>query len=169
MGIPSKNPELPEISNQQTNQQTSQYKGVFLHKKSGKWYVLMCLKGEKPKYGGIFNDQLDAAKRVNQICEKLEIPLRNPGIAGMPNEQSQRGAKISQYKGVSFHKESGNWSSILCLKGQKPKYGGSFMTELNAAKRVNQLCEELGIPLQNPGIAGILNEQSQKKGKDISI
>ena len=45
-------------------------------------------KGYKQKYGGLFYDELDAAKRVNQLCKELEIPLQNPGITGEPNQQS---------------------------------------------------------------------------------
>merc|ERR1712034_284794 len=39
------------------------------------------------------------------------------------------------------------------LKEGKCKFGGNFKDELNAAKRVNQVCKELGIPLQNPDIS----------------
>merc|ERR1712034_73165 len=41
------------------------------------------------------------------------------------------------------------------------KCGGSFNNELNAAKRVNQLCCELGIPEKNLNISGIQNQQLQ--------
>ena len=69
--------------------------------------------------------------------------------------------KISQYKGVTWHKQSGKWSVQLLVKGEKTKYGGSFKDELDAGKRVNQLCEKLGIPQQNPGISTIPNQQYQ--------
>ena len=66
----------------------SQYKGVHLNVKSGKWYARLRLKGQKPKYGGAyFNDELDAAKKANQLCEELGIPLKNPEISGIPNQQ----------------------------------------------------------------------------------
>jgi hypothetical protein len=42
---------------------------------------------QRQKWGGYFNDELDAAKRLNQLCEELEISLQNPGITGMPNQQ----------------------------------------------------------------------------------
>ena len=38
-------------------------------------------------YGGYFNDELDAAKKVNQWCDELGINVKNPGINGVPNEQ----------------------------------------------------------------------------------
>ena len=48
----------------------------------------------------------------------------------------------------------------MSLKGEKQqKYGGIFKDELDAGKRVNQLCEELGISQQNPTISGVLNHQ----------
>merc|ERR1712034_97838 len=50
------------------------------HKNSGKWYVVVSCKGHKRKYGGMFKEELDAAKRVNQLCEELDIPPHNPGI-----------------------------------------------------------------------------------------
>ena len=43
--------------------------------------------GEKNKYGGYFYDELDAGKKVNQLCEELGLPPQNPGIE-MPNLQS---------------------------------------------------------------------------------
>ena len=70
---------------------TSQYKGVYWHTKSGKWYAHLRLPtttGQK-KFGGAFNDEMDAAKRVNQLCEELGIPLRNPRITSKPTGQCQ--------------------------------------------------------------------------------
>ena len=65
---------------------TSQYKGVTLHKRSRKWYAQLSFKGQK-KYGGHFNDELDAGKRVNQLCEEMGIPPQNPEISAIPNQQ----------------------------------------------------------------------------------
>merc|ERR1712034_60131 len=131
--------------------------------KHRKWYARVCLKGQKKMYGGIFNDELEAAKRVNQLCEKLGIPFKNPTISAMPNQQYQKKEPISQYKGVTWHKERKKWYVQLQIKGKKKTFGGSFKDELDAGKRVNQLCEELGIPLQNPAITWIPNQQYQKK------
>ena len=58
-------------------------------KVSGKWHAHLSLKGKKQKYAGSFSNEMDAAKRVNQLCQEMEIPLRNPGITEMPNELSQ--------------------------------------------------------------------------------
>ena len=73
----------------ESKQKPSQYKGVTYDKHSGKWNAQITPKGQKQKYGGSFNDELDAAKRVNQLCEELEIPLLNPDISAIPNQQHQ--------------------------------------------------------------------------------
>ena len=67
----------------------------------------------------------------------------------------------SQYKGVHWHKPSGKWNVVVRSKDMKIKYGGSFIDELDAAKRVNQLCVELKIPEQNPGIGRMSHRQWQ--------
>ena len=68
----------------EVHEKSSQYKGVSWNKKNGKWHAFLCSKGRKT-HGGIFSDELDAAKRVNQLCEGLGIPERNPGIGTMPH------------------------------------------------------------------------------------
>jgi len=166
LGVPPQNPEISGMLNQQCEkkEKNSQYKGVFWNKTSGKWFVLIYLKGQKPKYGGCFNDELKAGKKVNQLCEELEIPLRNPKI-----NACEKNEKTSKYKGISWHRERRKWFVRIYPKEQKPKYGGYFQDELDAAKRVNQLCEELEIPLLNPEIGAMPNQQYQKKTKDITI
>jgi hypothetical protein len=66
--------------------QTSQYTGVSWHDRSKKWCVQFKLKGEKQKYGGVYIEELDAAKKVNQLCEEFGIPPKNPVISVMPNQ-----------------------------------------------------------------------------------
>ena len=70
-------------------QKKSQYKGVSWHKMTEKWYVLIHLKGGEKKYGGVFKDELDAANRVNQLCDESGIPAKNPEISTIPNQQYQ--------------------------------------------------------------------------------
>ena len=53
------------------------YKGVAWSRKIKKWRVQLNLKGEKTKDGGYFNKELDAGKRVNQLCQEFGIPLQN--------------------------------------------------------------------------------------------
>merc|ERR1712034_33757 len=98
----------------------------------------------------------DAAKRVNQLCEELGIPPQNPAISALPNQQYQKKEKTSQYKGVYWHRKRKKWGAWLSLKNGKKKFGGNFKDELDAAKKVNQLCEQLGIsPTQNSGVVEI--------------
>ena len=47
------------------------------------------MKGQKQKYGGQFNDELDASKRVNQLCEELGIPQKNTTVSAMPNQEQR--------------------------------------------------------------------------------
>ena len=70
-------------------EKTSQYKGVAWNKGRKKWFVLIKPKGHNSKYGGYFKDELDAAKRANQLCEQLGIPLQNPKISIIANEQDE--------------------------------------------------------------------------------
>merc|ERR1712034_237553 len=150
------------MNNIKKKEKTSQYKGVYMHKHSGKWHVQLSIKGQKQKYGGYFMDELDAAKRVNQLCEELGIPLQIPGVEHLPSEKSPKKEKISQYKGVYWHKQVGKWYALIYPKGQKRKYGGMFKNELNAAKRVNQLYEEIRISSQHPVTSAISNQNSPK-------
>merc|ERR1712034_55068 len=115
-------------------EKTSQYTGVSWHKKSKRWHVLIHLNGGKKKYGGYFSDELDAGKRVNQLCEELGIPIQNPTIntTTVPNDQSQEKEMKSQYKCVYWNKKHKKWYVQVSLKGQKQMFGGSFNDELDA-------------------------------------
>ena len=50
---------------------------------------MIYLKGKNSKYGGRFNDELDAANRVNQLCEQLKIPVQNPTMSDIPTQKYQ--------------------------------------------------------------------------------
>ena len=72
----------------EVKEKTSQYDGVCWHKRIGKWLAQLKLQWEeKNKYFGAFDEELDAAKKVNQICEEHGIPLKNPGIGMIPTQQ----------------------------------------------------------------------------------
>jgi len=164
MGILPQNNEIREIPNRPKKENTSQYKGVHLLKRTGKWYARLWLNTGENKYGGTFTNEIDAAKRVNQLCEEFEIPPQNPGIKGIPNQQSQS-KPTSHYKGVSWHKGSKKWYVQYNSPNGSKHYGGTFNDELDAAKRVNQLCEEMQIPHKNPSISAMPNQQWQTKEK----
>jgi hypothetical protein len=70
-------------------EKTSQYKGVYWRGKRGKWCVQLRLKKQKPICGGHFKDEMDAAKRANQLCKELGIPLQNPEMSAIPNQKYQ--------------------------------------------------------------------------------
>jgi len=165
--IPPHNPAISGIPNQpyQKKKKMSKYKGVVWHEKRKKWYVLIHhLKREKQKYGGYFQNELDAGKRVNQLCDEFEIPQKNPEISAMPNKLYQKKTeKISQYKGVCWQKQIKKWYVAIYLKGQKRKYGGIFNKELDAAKRVNELCKESGISPYNPGVVKMSTQHDDEK------
>merc|ERR1712034_146043 len=126
----------------QDKEKASQYKGVQKDKRSGKWHAYLYLptnKGQQ-KFAGSFKNEMDAAKRVNQLCEELGIPLQNPGISSIPNQQYQAKENTSKYKGVHWHKQIGKWYAHLRLINTgRHKFGGTFNDEMDAAKRVNQL------------------------------
>ena len=73
----------------EAKENTSQYFGVSYDKRYYKWMAKLYLKGQKSRsrYGGLFNDELDAAKRINQLCKEIGIPLKNPEISSKPNVQ----------------------------------------------------------------------------------
>ena len=73
----------------EAKEKTSKYKGVSYHRETGKWDVRVSVKGEKQKYGGRLDDELDAAKRVNEICKDFGIPPLNPEISAIPNQKYQ--------------------------------------------------------------------------------
>jgi len=112
---------------------------------------------------------MDAAKRVNQLCKQFGIPLQNLGIAAIPTQPQSTKEKTSQYEGVNWNKTNRKWFARLSSKGKIQKYGGCFNDELDAAKRVNQMCEEMKIPLRNSGISAIPTQQCQKKRKNFTI
>ena len=70
-------------------QSTSLYKGVYWNKNRRKWCAILYTNEKKLNYGGMFDDELDAAKGVNQLCEKLRIPLKNPEISAIPTQTYQ--------------------------------------------------------------------------------
>jgi hypothetical protein len=75
----------------------SQYNGVCWHKENKKWSVQIHKQGGKRRYGGMFDDELDAAKRANQLCEEMGIPHKNHGISAMPNQQCHVTQHVQHY------------------------------------------------------------------------
>ena len=67
-------------------EKTSQYSGVYWHNENDKWCAQIRLHRKK-KFGGCFDDEVDAAKKVNQLCEDMGIPHKNPEISAIPIQQ----------------------------------------------------------------------------------
>ena len=72
----------------EATESTSLHKGVYWNREKRKWDAYLHSNG-KNTYGGRFKDELDAAKRVNQLCKEFKIPLRNPGISALPTQPYQ--------------------------------------------------------------------------------
>merc|ERR1712034_70912 len=119
--------------------------------------------GGKQKFGGAFDDEMDAAKRVNQLCQESGISLQNPEISSILTQQYKAKHKTSQYKGVCWNKRNKEWRAGVSIEGNKI-HGGGFKNELDAAK-VNQICQEHGIPSKNPRIETyvVLNENNKNQ------
>jgi len=91
--------EKKKIAEERRKAQTSEYEGVYWHKALGKWIIYIKLYSEdgqkwEIKYGGIFDDELEAAMSVNQMCVKERIPLKNPEIIVSPNKLRHQNIKL---------------------------------------------------------------------------
>jgi hypothetical protein len=56
---------------------TSKYVGVLLDKPSGKWKVQVFVKGKGNKWGGLFSNEIEAAKKADSIFVENGLPKRN--------------------------------------------------------------------------------------------
>jgi len=91
--------EKKEMAEERRKAQTSEYEGVYWHKGLGNWIIYIKLYSEdgqkwEIKYGGIFNDELEAAMSVNQMCVKERIPLKNPGLIVSPGKLRHQNIKL---------------------------------------------------------------------------
>jgi len=147
------NPEISglPVLNKQT--QSSKYKGVNWVKKSRKWRAYIYL-GDSFKQGGTYNNQLDAAKRVNQMCDEFKIKRKNPDVNASPNPDIKN--ETSEYRGVSWNVQYRKWTTVVCVNRNR-YHGGYFDEEIEAAQKVNQLCDELGTQQRNPELNTIVN------------
>merc|ERR1711964_347581 len=119
--------------------------------------------GGKAKYGGLFHDEIDSAKRVNQLCEEFEISPKNPEVTGVPTANIK--TKSSQFNGVYWKQCDKKWIAKIYVNGNA-KYGGLFDDEIEAAKRVNQLCEEFEISPKNQEVTGQPSLRSNNNTKN---
>jgi len=140
--------ESHNTKEQRTKTKSSKYYGVAWSKRYKKWQASIKIRG-KNKFGGYFDHEVEAAKAANQLYIKFELAPKNPEITGKPTIVN---TKSSQYKGV--HQTKNNQWYVQIQKGENYKFGGSFDNELDAARRVNQLCLEIGIAPKNPEVKG---------------
>jgi len=145
--IARKNPtiDIKSFKAHQVQKSTSQYIGVCWNRKSKKWHSHVRF-NEKVYYGGLFDNEEDAAMKTNLLCDKFGIRRKNPAVDKelfiVPNQ-------TSQYFGVSLHKATKKWETKL-THDKKQYFGGLFDREEDAAMKVNLLCDKLGIKRKNP-------------------
>merc|ERR1712034_137815 len=101
-------------------QSTSKYDGVSWNKQRNIWQVKFHINGKTRK--SYFGNEFDAVKHLNKLCEKMGMSLQNPDICAIPNQQAKE--KTSQYKGVSYNRQSGKWDARIRPKRQKEKNDG---------------------------------------------
>jgi len=139
-----------------THSPTSKYIGVSFNKKSKKWRAVIYFQ-KQAKDGGDYGNELDAAKKVNQMCDELKIKRKNPEVDAMPTPKIIK-LPSSQYKGVSWDKSHAKWQAYVSLNN-KMHCRTCFENEIDAAKTVNQLCDEFGIQRKNPGIGTLMTKK----------
>jgi hypothetical protein len=123
---------------------TSQYKHVNWDRSSKKWRAQMSIHG-KQTYIGLYQNETTAAMAVNQKCQELGIPLRNPNAVLYPNLDNN--SQLSKYRHVFWDDNMKLWGAKFEFKGMTQNIG-RFKTEVEAAIAVNRKCEEYGIPLK---------------------
>merc|ERR1712034_69335 len=119
-------------------------------KDSKKWHAQL-MHQHKKHYGGLFDNEEDAAMSVNLLCDDYEVERKNPKINLKLFEAYQVQNSISQYIGVSWIRERKKWRARLPHKGKKYS-AGLFDNEKHAAMKVNLLCDKFGIQRKNPMI-----------------
>ena len=70
----------------ETTQSTSKYEGVSWNEKKNLWQAELHI-NDKKKRKSYFDNEFDAAKHLNKLCEKMGMPLQNPEIYKTPNQQ----------------------------------------------------------------------------------
>ena len=66
-------------------QSTSKYEGVSWNEKRQLWKAEFYFNEKTTK--SYFQNELDAAKRITQLCEKMKIPSKNPELMKILNQR----------------------------------------------------------------------------------
>jgi len=117
--------------------------------KEKKWQAQLA-HNKKNYYGGVFDNEEDAAMKVNLLCDKFDIERRNPSINIKLNAIQEKN-KTSIYAGVSWNNNKKKWEAHSRYN-KKKCHGGLFDNEEHAAMKVNLLCDKCGIERKNPTI-----------------
>ena len=122
----------------------------------------MTIDGKQIHIGCSENEE-DAAKMVNWKCHQHGLPLKNPSLEIMdPKAEVMQKVLYSQSiviflvfqkqtRFVGVYNKRKKWQARLTIDG-KTTYIGSSESEEDAAKMVNWVCYQQGIPLKNPSV-----------------
>jgi len=113
---------------------------------------------KKKIFGGLFVDELKAAEKVNDLCDKYGVEHKNLGLVRNihKNEKKKHGG-TSQYRGVYWVKNSQLWR--VEIKFQSQRKVSYHVNELDAAKKANQWCDEFGIKRKNLNIGDSMSNE----------
>ncbi|KAK9804004.1 hypothetical protein WJX72_012082 [[Myrmecia] bisecta] len=115
---------------------SSQYRGVSWSKTKGKW-IPQINHGGHVRFLGQYDDQLEAARAFDLAVVQLRRTTKGTNFpdtaANGPNVPYTARATASQYRGVTWHKETKKWHASTQINGKR-HYFGLFEDELEAAK-----------------------------------
>jgi len=116
---------------------------------------------KKNYYGGVIDNEEQAAMTVNLLCDKYGIERKTPTIDINPNATIQQKNQTSKFHGVCWHKDNKKWQAQF-VHNKKTHYGRTFDNEEQAAMSVNLLCDKLEMKRKNPSINTKPNAIQQK-------
>jgi len=97
---------------------SSKYIGVSWRKEKKQWAAQLT-RNNKNYSGGLFNDEKQAAMKVNLLCDKYKMKRKNPMIIIEPDAIQQPHIQTSQYYGVCWTKDKqgrNKWQTQLVHK-----------------------------------------------------
>jgi len=153
---------LQKKRKERLKREKSQYEGVYWHRSLGTWIVHF-LENGKINYGGLFNNELDAAKKVNQLCVEAGIPPKNPGINAIQNQELQI-ENTSTCTYIPWQLPKNGRHGRYKIK----KYNGRlFDNEKHVAMSVNLNCDECNIERKNSMIDVSINIKKRNRKTNV--
>lgn len=116
----------------QTIKTSSQYTGVYFHKKSAKWAAYIHY-NNKVFHLGLFEVEIEAHHAYQKALKEINEGIFAPTIKG----------KSSAYKGVFWNKRTKNWRAYIGSGDKRIYIGGGFCTELEAYEAQQAKIKEL--------------------------